>query len=237
MKTRLLIYFCSIALAAAVFGQTPAPSSTSSASPSPSATTPMPAATPGIGGASSVSPAPTADDDIARLVKRKLGRHHHMGVTVNGKKDIDLGDLGDMDSGEAGGIAVAIIGVIFTTLFGAPVLIVAAVMFFSYLKSRSLHRTVRMMVEKGQPVPPELFATPGSPLKQRNDLRRGVVLSCIGIGLIIFLAGVNGGFGGGEWAVGVIPLMVGLGYLLVWKLEGAKKNGNNITLRDTPPVA
>jgi hypothetical protein len=152
-------------------------------------------------------------------------------VNVNGHShDLDMDDVGT-----AGGIAVAIIGVIFTTLFGAPVLIVAAIMFFSYLKNRSLHRTVREMVAKGQPVPPELFATPGSPIKARNDLRRGVILTSVGAGLIFFLAGVNGGFGGGEWAVGVIPLMIGAGYLLVWFLEGAKKNGH--TLRDnTPPV-
>ena len=29
---------------------------------------------------------------------------------------------------------------------------------------------------------------------------------------------------GGAWAIGVIPFVVGLGYLLVWKLEGGRKN-------------
>ena len=41
----------------------------------------------------------------------------------------------------------------------------------------------------------------------------------IGIGLMVFLAAVNDGEGG-AWAVGVIPFLIGIGYLLVWKLEG-----------------
>lgn len=154
-----------------------------------------------------------------------------MGLNITGpQNDVDAEQIGT-----AGGIAVAIIGVIFTTLFGAPVLIVAAIMFFSYLKNRSLHRTVREMVAKGQPVPPELFAPPGSPIKARSDLRRGIILTSVGAGLIFFLAGVNGGFSGGEWAVGIVPLMIGAGYLLVWKLDTQKKDNN--TLKDnTPPV-
>ena len=222
MKTRLLIYLCSLVIALGAFGQT-------------ATITTTPSATATVTATASATPRDSDDDDddegdIADSVRKKVQRH--MGVTVTGHhKNIDFGD-----PEAAGGIAVAIIGVIFTTLFGAPVLIVAAIMFFSYLKNRALHRTVREMVAKGQPVPPELFAAPGTPAKARNDMRRGVILTSIGAGFIFFLAGVNGGFGGGEWAVGVIPLMIGVGYLLVWFLEGAKKNGLNRLRDNTPPV-
>src|SRR4029077_817883 len=122
--------------------------------------------------------------------------------------DEDLGAL----------MAIPIAGIFFTTLFGAPVLVVAAVMFFSYLKSRSLHRTVRTMVEKGQEVPAALFAPP-QVIRARSDLRRGVVLLMVGLGLMIFFGAVND-WEGGAWSLGVIPFVIGLGYLLVWKLEG-----------------
>ncbi|MFL6583668.1 MAG: DUF6249 domain-containing protein [Chthoniobacterales bacterium] len=222
MKTSLLTYLCSIALALTAFGQSPSPSASATATASPS-----------VSASATISATPGDEDsDIARSVRSKVRRH--MGVQMSGpRKDFDLNGL---DGETAGGIAVAIIAVIFSMVFGAPVLIVAAVMFFSYLKSRSLHRTVREMVAKGQPVPPEMFAAPGTKMKARSDLRRGIVLSCIGGGLIFFLAGVNGGFAGGEWAIGMIPLMIGAGYLLVWKLEGPRNNANN-TLRDNPPVS
>jgi len=117
-------------------------------------------------------------------------------------------------------IAIPIIAIIFSTLFGAPVMVVAAIMFFSYLKSRSLHRTVRSMVEKGQEVPAALFAPPPI-VRQRSDLRRGVVLVMVGFGLMIFFGAMND-WDGGAWSLGVIPFVIGLGYLLVWKLEGRR---------------
>jgi hypothetical protein len=45
----------------------------------------------------------------------------------------------------------------------------------------------------------------------------------VGLGLMLFFGAVNE-WEGGSWAIGVIPFVIGLGYLLVWKLEGGKKN-------------
>jgi hypothetical protein len=53
-------------------------------------------------------------------------------------------------------------------------------------------------------------------------MRRGVVLGMVGIGLMLFFGAVNG-WEGGSWAIGVIPALIGAGYLLVWKLEGGQK--------------
>jgi hypothetical protein len=228
MKTTFLLCFCSVALALSGFGQTPTPAL--SASPSPSISATATGASPAIATASAtVSVAPdreeSIENEVARKLKRKFGididmsrgtthisRHHTNG---NGD-DEDLGSL----------IAIPIVGIIFTTLFGAPVMVVAAVMFFSYLKSRSLHRTVRTMVEKGQPVPAALFAPPPV-IRARSDLRRGVVLVMVGFGLMIFFGAVND-WEGGAWSLGCIPFVIGLGYLLVWKLEANKDK--------TPPV-
>ncbi len=105
------------------------------------------------------------DDDRDQARERKRDRSH----------DSDDEDLGAL-------MAIPIVGIIFTTLFGTPVLIVGAIMFFSYLKSRSLHRTVRAMVEKGQEVPAALFAPPPV-IRARSDMRRGVVLLMVGIGI------------------------------------------------------
>jgi len=225
MKTSFLICFCSIALGLTAFGQITTPA----LPPSPQATAAAAsvAASPAVAIApATVAATPDGDDSIEAEVARKLKRKFGITIdTTNGTTHVsrhhnhDSSDSSD-DSDLGGIIAIPIIAIIFSTLFGAPVLVVAAIMFFSYLKSRSLHRTVREMVEKGQEVPAALFAPPPV-VKARSDLRRGVVLLMVGFGLMIFFGAVND-WEGGVWSLGVIPFVIGLGYLLVWKLEGRR---------------
>lgn len=214
MKTTILTCLCSIALGLTALGQSPTPA------PSPSVSS---TAVASASAGASISPAATPDDEdsIERSVARKLKKHFSVttsgpNVTVS-RRDRHHDDF-DVDDGAL--MAIPIVGIIFTTLFGAPVLVVAAIMLFSYLKSRSLHRTVREMVAKGQPVPPALFAPPPA-VRARSDMRRGVVLCMVGFGIMIFFGAVND-WDGGAWAIGIIPFLIGVGHLLVWKLEGPK---------------
>jgi Domain of unknown function (DUF6249) len=210
MKTAILTCLCSIALAWIAFGQAPTPAVSSTAVASASA---------GASISPAVSATPDDEDSIERSVSKKLKRH--FSVTVPSSSVTVSRHHRDGDDDEsAAWMALPIIGVIFSTLFGAPVLIVAAIMFFSYLRSRSLHRTVREMVAKGEPVPPALFAPPPA-IRARSDFRRGVVLMMVGFALMIFFGAVND-WEGGAWAIGIIPFLIGAGYLLVWKFEGPK---------------
>jgi hypothetical protein len=215
MKLTILTCLCSAALVWTAFGQTPTPAP----SPATSATAGV-AASAGASVAPAASVTPDDEDSIEQSVSRKLKRHFKVtsspNVTVtrhNRDHDFDVEDGALM--------AIPIVGIIFSMVFGAPVLIVAAIMFFSYLRSRSLHRTVREMVEKGQPVPATLFAPPQA-VKARSDMRRGVVLVMVGIGVMIFFGAVND-WDGGAWAIGIIPFLIGVGHLIVWKLEGPKE--------------
>ncbi|SRR6266487_3780853 len=207
MKTLPIICICSIALATGLFAQSPA-------------VTPTPGIAVSVSPVPAVSPSPAAEDEMERAIGNKVKKHFHM---ITGDHGLDTGHFGD-DAGDL--MAIPIVGIVFTTLFGAPVLIVAVIMMASYLRARSLHRTVRTMVEKGQPVPPGLFGPPPAQ-RLRSDLRRGVVLVMVGLGIAAFLAVTDRG--GSSWSLGVIPFLIGLGYLIVWKLEG-KKNDN------PPPV-
>lgn len=216
MKTTLLACLCSIAISLGALAQTPAPPTGETAPPAVTPTVsisiaPTPLTSP------SVSPTPAASEgDQDGAAARKKARHR-LGVSVGGDlhKDIEFGDLDGKSA------TVAIVSVIFATLFGAPVLIVAVIMLFTYLKARSLHRTVRTMVEKGQPVPPELFAKPAPAVRSHPDVRRGIILSMVGIGLVIFF-GAENGWRHGNWSIGMIPLLMGVGYLLAWKLTGTR---------------
>ena len=214
-------------LGLSLFGQTPTTPATS-ASVQPGATT-SPALSPGATtpGAATAT-ASDREDSIENEVARKLKRKFGVDIDIDhGTTHVSRHHNGDHDDEDLGALmAIPIVGIIFTTLFGAPVLVVGAIMFFSYLKSRSLHRTVRMMVEKGQEVPAALFAPPPA-VRARSDLRRGVVLLMVGLGLMIFMGAIND-WEGGAWSLGVIPAVIGLGYLLVWKLEGRRDK--------TPPL-
>ncbi|MFN2477430.1 MAG: DUF6249 domain-containing protein [Chthoniobacterales bacterium] len=224
MKTTLITCLCSAALALTAFAQPPA------GTPEPTTTTTIITTTPGAP-ASAAAPTATVarvdDNDLQSRIEKKV--KHGLNISVG---DDDRGDHvrarkhngSDFDEGAL--MAIPIVGIIFSTLFGAPVLIVGLILFFSYWKQRSLHRTVRMMVEKGQPVPEGLFASPNSPARQRNDMRRGITLTMIGLGIMIFLGAVND-WNDGSWAVGVIPFLIGAGYLLVWKLDANKRVADN----------
>ena len=211
MKSAILICLCSIALALPAFGQSPTPAVSASAVATASA---------GANISPAVAATPDDEDSIERSVSRKLKRHFSISVPSS-SVTVSRHHHDSDDDESAAWMAVPIVGVIFSTLFGAPVLIVAAIMFFSYLRSRSLHRTVREMVAKGQPVPPTLFAPPPA-VRARSDFRRGVVLMMVGIALMIFFGAVTEGEGG-AWAIGIIPFLIGAGYLLVWKFEGPKE--------------
>lgn len=231
MKNTLLTGLASLALAWSAFGQDPT-ASAAAAGTSPAAALPSPSVAP------AAAPSPGAADDLeSRIKKRTRGVHIKVDgehrdaspdINIDGKDFEDLGALA----------AIPIVGIIFGTLslFGTPVLVVAAIMFFSYLKQRSLHRTVRMMVEKGQEVPPALFAPPPV-VRARSDMRRGVILMMIGVGVMFFFAAVNE-WEGGAWTLGLIPFLIGAGYLTVWRLEGNKPGltrTSPTTSTDNPP--
>jgi hypothetical protein len=206
MNKFIIIYICSLFLATGSFAQTPTVSPIASA----------PAATAAISATS--TPASKIEQSIRKKHKK------HFGFTIDDHdKDLDALDrLGDKHSGDIPEFVIPIVAIVFMTIFGAPVLIVGLILYFSFSRQRALHRTVRMMVEKGQPVP-EALLNPPPAQRQRSDVRRGVVLTMIGIGVTVFL-GAASDWEGGAWTLGLIPFLIGAGYLLVWKLDTKKDN-------------
>jgi Flp pilus assembly protein TadB len=251
MKTTFLTCFCSAAFLVSAFAQEPpvppdpAPDEPAleapATAPTPAPAPPAPAAATPPATAPTITPA-ADDDSLERRIERKVKRG--VSITINDDPKRDRreerrerrrerrADRGfDVDSGAA--LAIPIVAIVFLALFGAPVLIVAVIMFFSYIKARSLHKTVRMMVEKGQPVPEALFATPHSPAKQRSDMRRGVVLLAVGLGVMLFFAAASDG---GAWAMGLIPFLIGAGYLAIWQLETRKLDTHKAGTDNPPPL-
>jgi hypothetical protein len=211
MKRLLIVCLCGWSLSGIVSAQTP---STTPPTPSPTASTPA------------VSPTASPESDLEQSIRKRHKGHFNF---VHGKADVDNVDASRDGNDDIPAMVIPIVAVVFLSIFGAPVLIVAVILYFGFSKSRMQHRTIRMMVEQGQPVPAELLAPPPPAQRQRSDVRKGVVLLMIGVGLMVFFAAVND-WEGGAWAIGIIPFLIGVGYLLVWRLE--KKNG----VPPPPPV-
>jgi Domain of unknown function (DUF6249) len=172
--------------------------------------------------AATISPILTPESDIEESIRKKLKKHFNVGT---GGRETEADH--EKSDEHIPAIAIPIVAIVFLSIFGAPVLIVIMIGVFALIISRSRQRTIRMMVEKGQPVPAELLAPHTRAVRQRSDVRRGVIWTMIGLGAMIFLGAVND-WEGGAWSIGLIPFLIGLGYLIVWKLE---------TKKDNPPPA
>jgi Domain of unknown function (DUF6249) len=221
MKKSFLLCICSLALAGGLFAQASTETPIASPASTAAAAAPSQAALP----STSASALPTATassassdlaDKIHRKLEKKLGRKH--GIIIDGgDEDRDH----DKSSDDIPAMVIPLVAIVFMTIFGAPVLIVATIGIFALIGNRMRQRTIRMMVEKGQPVPAEFLAPEVRRVRRRSDVRRGVIWTMVGLGLMVWLGAVND-WEGGVWSFGLIPFLIGLGYLIVWKLEGKK---------------
>src|SRR5436190_10333125 len=119
MKTTILTCLFSIALFLPAFGQSPTPAVSGTAVASASA---------GASISPGASATPDDEDSIERSVSKKLKRQFNVtrsSTTRHSRSD------GDFDVEDGALMAIPIIGIIFSMVFGAPVLIVAAIMLFS----------------------------------------------------------------------------------------------------------
>ncbi len=134
------------------------------------------------------------------------GVHKH--VSMDFQTDSALDDL------------IPIVGIAAT--FGTPILIVFFVCYFKYRRRRENVALAQEYLNKGLPVPPQLLddgqayfkesVSTVSPSRCQSDLRRGFKLAFIGLGITaaFYFAEPHST----TWAWGLIPLIMGLGYLI-----------------------
>ena len=106
-------------------------------------------------------------------------------------------------------LLIPLFGILFGTLM--PVLIIWLALRYRTSRNQLVYETAIKLAEKGQPVPAELFTNLNS---SGSDLRRGFVLIMLGVAICICLYEL-----GVPWTFGLIPLLMGVGFLIVWRLE------------------
>ena len=106
----------------------------------------------------------------------------------------------------------------FLMLFG----IIFAVQRNRSQRDKHKQETLRAMVEKGAQIPPELL---NPPQPRGSDLRRGAVWLGIGIGVMGFFGALSVPEPGptGLWALGLVPALIGVAYLVAWRFETSRQ--------------
>jgi Domain of unknown function (DUF6249) len=98
----------------------------------------------------------------------------------------------------------------------AFVAVIGLYLFFRHRKNIMLHDTLRAMIDKGTPIPPELLHSPQSnqARRPRNDFRTGLIL--VGIGAALEFSGSG--------RAGMIVLFMGFAFLLVTLFDKRRSN-------------
>ena len=123
-----------------------------------------------------------------------------------------------MGGGEA---FIAAISIAF--IFGGPVLFAYLVLHFGNKNKNKKMDTLLKIVEQGGDVNPELMGMLETPDGPTSDLRKGVVWLAIGIPLTLAMALSDGGENWTSGLFGLIPVFIGIAYLIVMKY-GHKAN-------------
>ena len=101
--------------------------------------------------------------------------------------------------------------------FGSVLLAVVAAFWFRFRRYKTLHETLRIMAEKGVPIPPELL-NPAEPRRSQRGLRSGLVWLAIGIGAMTYFLIEDHN----KWPLALIPLLVGIAFVVSWVVADRK---------------
>jgi len=107
----------------------------------------------------------------------------------------------------------------------APVVIVLILLRYRHRQTQARYQTLLQLADKGVELPPELLVEPSVAHLER---RRAMVLIGTGLGLMAMFLSMPGQLENGPsahslWGLGLLPLMIGLGYLASWWLNSREQ--------------
>lgn len=101
----------------------------------------------------------------------------------------------------------------------APVLLLAVFFWFRYKTRREMQDTIRLAMEKGQELSPELIDRLGHPKAPKDkDLRLGVIWLAVGVGFAMLSFAIpEPDATGPVLGVAAFPCAIGIAYLILHK--------------------
>jgi hypothetical protein len=106
-----------------------------------------------------------------------------------------------------------LIGLFILSLFVIPY-------YFNLKKANARQQIIAKLIEKDRDIPKELLVKPQK--AKRSDLHKGIVLIAFGFSLciVIFILRIHSNF----WTIGLIPMFIGIGYVISFKLDHSLRN-------------
>lgn len=104
-----------------------------------------------------------------------------------------------------------------------PIVLLGVFFWFRYKARNDMQQTIRLALDKGQELSPELIDRLGhsKPSKSR-DLRLGVIWLAIAIALAAFAQAIPDPDGVQVLTgIAAFPLFIGVAYLIIWKFAGS----------------
>jgi len=152
--------------------------------------------------------------DIVEIIKyrEKLAQEKEI-ANAKMKLTAQEGDYSDY-------VLLVLIGIFILLLFVIPY-------YFNTKKAKGRQLIILNLIEKGKDIPDNLFANPKKPQKSTaSDLRRGIILIAFGlsISVVIFVLRIQSNF----WTIGLIPVFIGIGYIISFKLSPSFKSKSEI---------
>ena len=136
-------------------------------------------------------------------------------------EQIETGVEIDIDhSGFGPGKVLVTVVAILSTL-GMPFIIIGLILFYKHRKRRQRDLLISKFIDAGKDIPVEILQGSDGSDEPQGNFQRGIMLTGIGIGLLLFLGILVG------WdvaSVALIPLFIGLARLLIWKLSTQDKS-------------
>ncbi|HET9237210.1 MAG TPA: DUF6249 domain-containing protein [Oligoflexus sp.] len=104
-------------------------------------------------------------------------------------------------------------------VFGSMTIVSFFMLYFSYRKRRDMLDTVRAAIQSGQTLPASFLDALDNKSKPSpdSDLRKAVLLIALGLSGMTVLATLTDQQAGRAWAIGLVPTLLGVGYLFLWK--------------------
>ncbi len=101
---------------------------------------------------------------------------------------------------------------------GMPIIIITIIFFFRSKDKADMQKTIRMAIERGETLPPDLLDNLRPRKKQRtpmSDIRAGIILMAVAGGLMAWSYIDNGKIGGDLGGIAAVPGLIGVALLIL----------------------